>query len=251
MLTCFFIFSAFNALGASDESDKTGTNPINFTYDLKLYNEFSWLNPDGEQNVTTFEVKAPFADGKWQFKLKTRYSSINAGPVDDSGFGDVAMRFVTVPHLDMGKLFALAAGLEVFLNTASEDSLGSGATSLGPQVFLVYFNPFGIGGLFSPAYQHKFSVDEDSGRNKIHQGVIDLNWLVMSDSKQYWFFVDPQIILDYEKNKEYLIVDLVVGAMLDKHLGTNGHSTYLRPSFGIGSDRPLDGSIELGYKIVF
>lgn len=149
------------------------------------------------------------------------------------------------------KICALAAGLEVFLNTASEDSLGSGATSLGPQVFLVYFNPFGIGGLFSPAYQHKFSVDEDSGRNKIHQGVIDLNWLVMSDSKQYWFFVDPQIILDYEKNKEYLIVDLVVGAMLDKHLGTNGHSTYLRPSFGIGSDRPLDGSIELGYKIVF
>jgi len=38
--------------------------------------------------------------------------------------------------------------------------------------------------------------DEDDGRSKIHQGVIDLNFLVMAESKQYWFFADPQIILD-------------------------------------------------------
>jgi len=56
----------------------------------------------------------------------------------------------------------------------------------------------------------------------------------------------------YERpQKEYSIVDLEVGMMLDPHLGTKGHSTYLRPSFGIGADRPMDGSIELGYKIVF
>lgn len=80
LLTCFMVFCAVNALAASDETDKTGTNPINFTYDLKLYNEFSWLNPDGEQNVTTFEYKAPFAAEKWQFKIKARYSSLDVGP---------------------------------------------------------------------------------------------------------------------------------------------------------------------------
>jgi hypothetical protein len=29
-----------------------------------------------------------------------------------------------------------------------------------------------------------------------------------------------------------------------------GHSFYIRPSVGVGSDRPTDGSIEIGYKIV-
>ena len=26
------------------KGDKTGTNPINFTHDVRLYNEYQWLN---------------------------------------------------------------------------------------------------------------------------------------------------------------------------------------------------------------
>jgi hypothetical protein len=29
-----------------------------------------------------------------------------------------------------------------------------------------------------------------------------------------------------------------------------GQSFYLRPKIGLGGDRPIDGAIELGYKIV-
>jgi hypothetical protein len=29
-----------------------------------------------------------------------------------------------------------------------------------------------------------------------------------------------------------------------------GHSFYVRPSFQLGADRPAEGSIEFGYKIV-
>ena len=75
--------------------------------------------------------------------------------------------------------------------------------------------------------------------------------MVSADTKQYWFFADPQITLDYEEEKEYAIVDLEVGSMLDQYFGTKGHSTWLRPSFGVGTDRPVDGSIEIGYEIVF
>ena len=109
----------------------------------------------------------------------------------------------------------------------------------------------GVSGNFAPACQHKFSVDEDDGRSEVHHGLIDLNLLIMSETKQYWFFADPQIILDYEEGEEYSVVDLEVGAMLDSHFGTTGHSAWLRPSFGVGSDRPMDGSVEIGYKIVF
>jgi hypothetical protein len=243
------------------KGDKTGTNPINFTFDARLYNEFLWLNTDGdgEQNITTFEFRAPFADGKWQFRLRARYNYIEADldddgvdDLDESGLGDTDFRFLTVPYINMQKRRAFAVGLETFLDTASEDELGSGATSFGPQAFLVFFAPFGIPGtLLAPAYQHKFSVEEDSGRSEIHQGLIDIFLLWSSQDKQYWTLLDPQIILDYEEDTEYMVVDAEAGMMLDRFLGTKGHSMYIRPAVGVGTDRPIDGSIEVGYKIIW
>jgi hypothetical protein len=256
----------FQALAEEDaqsamQADKTGTNPINFTFDARIYNEYQWLNTegDGHQNITTLEFRAPLLDGKLQFRVKARYLDFSADlnddgtdDLDDSGFGDTDIRFLTVPYLDMAKKRAVAVGLEMFLDTASEDSLGSGATSLGPQVFTVFFKPFGgLLDLASPAYQHKFSIDEDDGRSKIHQGLIDVFFLKMSKDKQRWTLVNPTLVLDYENNTEFLLVDAEVGSMLDKVFGTKGHSVYLRPGIQIGADRPAEGSVEFGYKIIW
>jgi hypothetical protein len=203
------------------KGDKTGTNPINFTHDARLYNEYIWLNTagDGYQNITTFEYRTPFAGGKWQFRARVRGSSIEADlnndgidDVNEEGIGDFDFRFLTVPVLNMQKK---------------------------------------KGTLIAPAYQHKFSVDEDDGRSEVHQGLIDIFILWASGDKQYWALFDPQIILDYEQDKEFMIIDIEAGTMLDRFLGTKGHSAYLRPSFGIGSDRSTDGSIEAGYKVIW
>ena len=254
------------ALAADDaqaamKADKTGTNPINFTYDARIYNEYQWLNTegDGDQNITTLEFRAPIMDGKWQFRVRTRYQGIEAdlnddgrNDLDESGWGDTDIRFLTVPYMDMSKKMAVAVGLEIFFDTASDDALGSGATSLGPQVFAVFFKPFGgMFDLISPAYQHKFSVDEDDGRSKVHQGLIDLFFLKSSKDKQRWALIDPQGVIDYENDTEFMLIDVEVGTMLDKYLGTKGHSAYLRPSVGIGNDRPYDGSVEVGYKMIW
>jgi hypothetical protein len=246
---------------AAMKSDKTGTNPINFSNDFRIYNEYQWLNTagDGYQNITTFQFQTPFMDGKWQFRIKTRAVSFQADmnndgvdELDESGMGDTEIRFLTVPYLNMSKKMAIAFGMEIFFDTASEDILGSGATSLGPQVFAVFFKPFGgIFDLFAPAYQHKFSVDEDDGRSDIHQGLIDVFLLKTSTDKQRWVLLDPQGVLDYENDTEFMLIDVEAGTMLDNYFGTKGHSVYLRPSIGIGSDRPTDGSIEAGYKIIW
>ena len=240
-----------------DESDQTGTNPINFTFDFRVYNEYQWLNTagDGDQNITTLEFRAPILDGKWQFRVRARGTVINADlnddgvdELDESGFGDVDFRFLTVPYVNPEKRIAFAAGLEFFLDTASDEALGSGATSLGPQVFLVFFKPFGLDlDLFAPAYQHKFSV----GGNDVSQSLIDLFVLKTSEDKTLWALVDPQIVIDHESNTEFVLLDIELGTMLDKYLGTKGHSAYVRPSVGFGDDRPYDASIEVGYKIVF
>ncbi len=48
-----------------------------------------------------------------------------------------------------------------------------------------------------------------------------------------------------------MVVDAEMGMMLDKYLGTKGHSMYIRPAVGVGGDRPIDGSIEVGYKVIW
>lgn len=249
---------AVNASG-----DKTGTNPINFQRDIRLYNEYSWLNTagDGTQNLTTLEFRTPFAGGKWQFRARTRFNSITADvnddgfdDIDESGLGDTEIRFLTVLHKE--GLNAFAGAVEVFFDTASEDALGSGTTSLGPQAFYVRFfrggfGPYKGGGLFAPGLQYKFSVDEDDGRSDTDQILIDLNLLMMAEDKQSWFFTDPQIVFDRETDKEFAIVDLEFGWMMTNWFeDLKGHSFYVRPSFGLGGDRPTDASVEIGYKIV-
>jgi len=163
------------------KADKTGANPINFTHDLRLYNEYIWLNTagDGYQNITTLEYRQPIFGGKWQFRTRIRGVSIEADlnndgidDVDEGGLGELAFRLLTVPIMNMKKKFALAVGFETFLPTAQEPALGSQRLSFGPQVFAVFFAPFGIKGtLIAPAYQHKFSVWEDDGLDDLHQGL--------------------------------------------------------------------------------
>ena len=62
---------------------------------------------------------------------------------------------------------------------------------------------------------------------------------------------DAQIILDYERNTEFMIVDIELGTMLDPYLNTKGHSAYIRPAFGVGADRSVDAAIEIGYKVIW
>jgi len=148
----------------------------------------------------------------------------------------------------------VAFAMDVFLDTASEDSLGSGTTSLAPVVFWGHFfkggfGPWKKGGLFAPGLQYKFSVDEDDGRDKTEQLIIDINYLLTSVDGQSWLFAEPQIVFDQETNADFAIMDIEFGWMMTKWWPKlKGQSFYVRPTFTIGADRPTDYGIEFGYK---
>ena len=79
----------------------------------------------------------------------------------------VSARILWVPKAT--RKWAIATGLEAFLDTATQDALGAGRTSLGPQVFAPIFNFLGVEGmLFSPAYQYVFDIAGD-GRLRIRK----------------------------------------------------------------------------------
>ena len=244
----------------TDKNDKSGTNPINFQRDLRIYNEYLWLNTegDGNQNLTTLEYRTPFAGGKWQLRARLPYSITTADfngdgidDIDDNGLGDFNIRLMTVPW--MKGTNALAFAVEAFFDTASEDGLGAGATSLAPVVFWGHFfkggwGPWKKGGLFAPGLQYKFSIDEDEGRDEVEQVIIDINYFVMAENGKSWFFAEPQIVFDQVNDVEFAIMDIEFGFMTSRP----GQSWYIRPTFtlGSGSDRSTDYGIEIAYKWV-
>jgi hypothetical protein len=235
------------------KNDKTGTNPINFTYDFRVYHNFSELNTagDGQSNETTMEFRAPFADGKWQFRMRVPYDWKRADTtgdgvynIDDNGLGNVNFRLLTVPIMNKEKKFALATGLEVWFDTANDPKIGGSSTILGPQVFAVFFKPPGGGALVAPAYQHVFSV----GGKDVNRTQLDVFYLYTCKDKFFnWALLNPQGIIDYENdNDSSYNIDVEVGKML-----TKAQSIYLRPGFGIGEDRPFDWNMEAGWKVVW
>lgn len=236
--------------GSTFAKDNTGTNPINFTNDLRVYYNFSELNTqgDGKIGTTTLQYRTPFADGKWQFQLKVPYANREiditgngTDDIDDSGIGDISMRFVTVPILKMEKKFALAVGLELGFDTADNPN---GSTTLGPQVFAVFFKPPGGGALVAPAYQHVFSID---GKD-VNRSQLDLFYLYKYKDKFFnWAMINPQAVIDYENdNNTHMNIDFEAGKMLSET-----QSFYLRPGVGIGGDRLFDWDLEAGLKVVW
>ena len=238
---------------ADMKKDKTGTNPINFTNDFRIYHNFSRADENValETQTTTMEYRTPFADGDWQFRIRAPYvfkdgdsTGNGVNNIDDNGLGDVNIRFLTVPIMKMEKKFALAVGLEAYFDTANDPKLGASSIYLGPQVFAVFFKPPGGGALVAPAYQHIFDV----GGKPAHRSQFDVFYLyAFKDKFINWALINPQLAIDYENdNDTYMNVDIEMGKMI-----TKSQSVYLRPGFGIGGDRLFDFDIEVGWKVIW
>lgn len=232
------------------KKDNTGTNPINFTYDWRTYMETQDLgNGDNSQTVFTIEQRFPVSK-RVQFRFRVRQQSLSLDPdsngtsTEVSGRGDWDARVLYVPLVR--KWGAIATGLEGFFDTASNKLLGSGKTSLGPQIFLVKFRaPFGAA-LMAPAYQEVFSIAGSDSRADVARSQFDFFYLWMAKSKKWWTLADPQLVVDHEKDIEFGFIDLEYGRMMFA-----GLSSYIRPSIGIGDKRPYEWSAEFGFKVIW
>ncbi len=253
LMFLLLVLGSFPALAQSgDDQDSSGTNPINFTYDFRIYSEFQQFNAQGDNGgaLLTFEYRVPVGE-KWQLRGRFRGATRSFDPEGDgtsettTGVGDFDLRLLTVPYAS--KKLAVATGLEVSLDTASSGVLGEGKTSLGPQAFLVWFEPGGVKGtLFAPAVQYVFDVAGDDARTDVDRFQFDFFYLWLSESKKHWALFDPQLVIDNENNKEFGQIEIEVGQMM-----FGATSSYIRPGFGVGSDRPLDWNIELGFKVIW
>ena len=266
---------ATSAVFAQDEGtkkkDNTGTNPINFTYDARFYVEMADFG-DGSLTSPTYEFRTPlgrtidnltnqklgiFNDmgSRFAFRLKYRpHQSLNLddpggnplGNTNISGAGDMDLRLLAIPHVT--QTFGIAAGVEAYIPTATNDLLGTGRTALVPQVFLGFFGILGGPSIFAPGYLYVADVGGDDLRPKVEQHKIDMYFVWLLAKMKHWLIVNPQANFDVANDKEIFLVDVEFGFMIPP---VPGSSTYLRPGVGIGHDRPFDWSFEVGLKFIW
>ena len=153
------------------QEDDTGTNPVNFTYEARFYTEMAKLDGGGSLITNTFELRWPLGRNvanirgdqtdslfhqMGQFaslRFRGRYAGLSVptpgmgafGTSQVSGIGDFDARLLTLAYTSSNLI--IAAGVEAFFDTATNDDLGAGQASLGPQVFTVF--PGVLGGAVS------------------------------------------------------------------------------------------------------
>lgn len=263
IMALWVAMTGMRALGA----DKTGTNPANFTYDFRIITEMAEL-PDnqGSQSTQTFEVRWPLgrdvanlrseSEGdtfydmgkRWgaRFRVKHVGLSLNnpeGGTTEVSGIGDMDARLLYLAYASPNII--VVPGLEAFFDTASNDALGAGTTTLAPVIFTVFPNLVGKGSLFAPGYQYVFDVGSGAA---ISRSQIDLYFVWGLAQGLNWLILDPQIIIDHENDKTLGTCEVEWGFMMIPESGVSG---YLRPGAGIGSNRPYEWNMEVGLKFVW
>jgi hypothetical protein len=272
ILTCLLatvlLLAASTTFAQEKKKDNTGTNPIKFTYDYRLYTELQhFKNNAGSQNRNIMEFRMPLGSdlanvmgqeagfyrdlgSKYQLRFRAYYNNLSLNDTSSapfgsnsvSGIGDFDARFLYLPYV--GNKWGIAVGLEAFFNTASSDILGSGRTNLAPIAFVPLFNILGKGSIFAPGYQYVFNVDGDP----TSRSQIDLYFVWGLAAGKNWLIINPQIVIDHENSAEFMVVDAEWGFMIAPQSGVSG---YIRPGIGVGEDRPFNYNLEFAVKFVW
>lgn len=269
LLCCSFLWPILSVA-----EDNSGTNPVNFTYDFRVYSELAQLpNDAGSSALTTAELRvplgrdiaylsddpeeSPFYDmgSRWQLRFRAKYKNLSLenpanppfGASEVSGIGDFDARLLWIASAS--KKMVIAAGLEAFMDTASNDALGNGQTVLGPTAFAVFPGILGPGSLFAPGYQYVFDVGGGNGQSDISRSQLDLYFVWGLAGGRNWLIVDPQVIVDHEADNDvFATLEVEWGYMM---VPKSGISAYFRPGIGLGSDKLYDWNFEVGLKFVW
>jgi hypothetical protein len=269
----FLILIVPMAVLAQKEKDNTGTNPINFTYDYRMYSEMAELvDPNGSQITNTFEFRWPwgrdlaalkgeeagsrlFDMGKsWAGRIKVRYKNLSLdnaeselGTMEVSGVGDIDGRILWAAYASSS--WGFAPGLEAFFNTATNPYLGYGVNVLAPTIFFGFFGKLGKASILAPGYQFWFDVGGDDNSHKVRRSVFDLYFVWLLGKGRNWLIINPQAIIDHENDVVPALAEVEWGFMIAPSVGASG---WIRPGVGFGGQhRPFEWNVEAGLKFVW
>lgn len=231
---------------ANAEEVNNGTNPTLLTTTAGIQYTYSdFANSNLSAGLWEAYVGIPFGSRKqFQFQLTVPYA--DSALDDDFGLGDVSLKFVHVVDVNASRGIAYTA--ELFVDTADRPDLGNGQEVLEFSAFYAKFLPGG--NIFAPALVQTVGLDGKGPNGQdINRTTVDFYYVPKLANPKFFMTFDPALSYDWETDKGFASLQVTLGMLTGKVAGGDSQ-IFIKPGIYAGADRPLDFSVQVGFKIL-
>jgi hypothetical protein len=232
---------------AKAEEANNGTDPTKPTKTFQLTSEYLDIGQGLASNTFKLRYIMPvFNDGASTLQFQLPFGTTNFLGDSSLELGDFSLKLQKV--LTVTREYGLVVSGEVIFDTASRADLGAGSTILKPGI--IYAKFLQGGAILAPSLLHSETIGEPAaGRSRTSTTVFDLYFVPKLPNPKHFMTVDPAVTHNWVTDTTYGALAVTLGTSIETSL-PGSSLIFIKPSIGIGHDRPFDWGVELGFKLV-
>lgn len=220
-----------------------GTDPTRVSRTLWGSYEFRDLGSGADINRFEFTGVQPLG-AHASIRLTLPIESNNSLGDSDYDLGDVEVQLTKVVLASRTHAYVYKG--EFTFDTAGRSELGGGQTVFEGTFIYARFLKSGI---FAPSFAQSWGFDEEAGRQRINNLVVDFYYVPKLANPNWLMTVDPALLFDWERGEQSTSLGVQVGHAAGKLWGGHGQ-LYVKPTAFVGGHRTADWSVEVGYKLI-
>lgn len=230
---------------AAGEEVNNGTNPTLLSTTAGIQYTYNDIRGGLSSGLWEAYVGIPFGSLK-QFQLQLTVPYANGALNNDFDVGDVSLKFVHV--VDVNESRGIAYTAELFADTAARPDLGYGEEVLEFSAFYAKFLP--NGSIVAPAWVQTVGLDgKSSSGEDINRTTFDFYYVPKLANPKFYMTFDPAVSYDWETEKGFASLQVTFGMLTGKLAGGDSQ-VFIKPGIYAGGDRPLDFSVQVGFKVL-
>ena len=223
-----------------DSDDRTGTNPANLRSAIDLSNRFDAVDDQLFVDQVRWRYAQAFARRRMRAHVDLPLSFGNLTGRTEAGFGDVAAGWEWLAAV-RGRL-GVVAGVDMTWDTSSNDALAVGHHTAAPGIAVVA--ALRRDTVLSLRYDQRFSLNTVPGWPDVNKGALE-GAIVRRFTPGWWLRAIASLDVDVEENETWGTIRGEWGRMVSA-----GVSAWARAGAGLGRSKPMDWTVEFGFRVV-
>jgi hypothetical protein len=221
-------------------ADKTGTNPANLQTIVELSNRFESVDDQLFVDQVTWRYGHALAHRHMRARVDLPLTFGNLTGRTEAGFGDVGLGWEWLAAV-RGRV-GLLTGVDLTVDSSSNDALAIGHHTVAPAVGIVIVRRDVL--VVSARYDQRFSLNSVAGWPDVNKGTLE-GAVVRRFSEGSWLRAVTSLDMDIEQNETWGALRGEWGRLL-----SGGFSTWVRVGAGLGTSKPSNWTLELGFRVV-
>jgi hypothetical protein len=224
----------------ADPRDKTGTNPANLQTIVEFSNRFESVDDQLFVDQVIWRYGQAFSRRRMRARVDLPLTFGNLTGRTEAGFGDVALGWEWLANV-RGRVGFLT-GVDLTFDSSSNDALAIGHHTLAPSVGIAFVPRDVL--VISVRYDQRASFDSVEGWPDVNKGTLE-GAVVRRLSEGSWLRAVTTLDMNFEESETWGALRAEWGRLL-----SGGFSTWVRAGAGLGTSKPMDWTVELGFRVV-